>query len=116
MGGSLVDFSMEFYKCDVSEALQKLFFHPQKIINNNYLRPLFHLHKNSLLNYKDAIETGIRIIAAKQPINDLFLCRYVRQRRIEKSIADRYSYEVCFTAGEKEKIYKAVGFKNNARV
>ncbi len=106
---------MEFYKCGVSDALQKLSsFHPQKFVKNNYQRPLFHLHENSLLNYKDATETGIRIIAAKQPLDDLGLCRYVRQRRIEKSIADNYAYEVHFTAGEKEKIYRAVGFKNNA--
>ncbi len=37
-----------------------------------------------------------------------------KTRRIEKSIAERYAYEVHFTAGEKEKIYRAIGFKNNA--
>lgn len=72
------------------------------------------MHQNSLENHKDARETGIRIIAAKQPIDDLALCRYIRQRRIEKNIADRYGYEVHSTAGEKEKIYRAVAFKNNA--
>ncbi len=79
-GGKLIDFITEFYRCDTSEALQKLFFfHPQHLQDNNYQRPLFHLHQNSLINHKDARETGIRIIAAKQPINDLALCRYVRQ-------------------------------------
>ncbi len=114
-GGRLVDFIIEFYCCETSEALQKIsFFQPQISSNNNYQRPLFHLHQNSLENHKDARETGIRIIAAKQPINDLALCRYVRQRGIKKSIADSYAYEVHFTVGEKEKIYRAVGFKNNA--
>lgn len=114
-GGSLIDFVVEFYKCDVNNALQKLSsFHPQKLVNNNHQRPLFHLHENSLLNHRDATETGIRIIAAKQPVDDLFLCRYVRQRSIEKTIVDTYAYEVNFTAGEKEKIFKAIGFKNNA--
>lgn len=114
-GGRLVDFIIEFYCCETSEALQKIsFFQPQISSNNNYQRPLFHLHQNSLENHKDARETGIRIIAAKQPINDLVLCRYVRQRGIKKSIADSYAYEVHFTVGEKEKIYRAVGFKNNA--
>ena len=42
------------------------------------------------------------------------LCRYLRQRRIEKSIAGKYCYEVQFTNADKEKIYKAIGFKNNA--
>lgn len=113
-GGKLIDFITEFYRCDASDALQKIvFFHPRNL-QNNYQRPLFHLHQNSLENHKDARETGIRIIAAKQPIDDLALCRYIRQRRIEKNIADRYGYEVHSTAGEKEKIYRAVAFKNNA--
>ncbi len=115
-GGSLIDFVMEKYCCDVSEALQKLsFFHPQYISKNNPERPWFHLHKSCLLNHhEDTRETGIRIIAAKQPIEDLTLCRYLKQRNISKSIADALCYEVHFAAGEKEKIYRAIGFKNNA--
>jgi len=47
-GGKLVDFAMEFYHCDVSEALQKIsFFQPQNNLQNNNVRPPFHLHKNS---------------------------------------------------------------------
>ena len=114
-GGKLVDFTMEFYRCDVSEALQKIsFFHPQNKFKNNVVRSQFHLPKNSLGDKKDARETAIKIIAAKQPIHDLMLCRYLLQRRIDKSIADRYCHEVHFTNADREKIYKAVGFKNNA--
>ncbi len=114
-GGRLIDFVMEKYRCDVSEALQKLsFLHPQDIIKNNLERSWLHLHENSLLHHEDARETGIRIIAAKQPIEDLMLCRYVRQRNISKNIADKWCYEVHFVAGEKEKVYRAIGFKNNA--
>ncbi|MDE3184186.1 MAG: toprim domain-containing protein [Bacteroidota bacterium] len=114
-GGKLIDFAMEFYRCDVSEALQKLsFFHPQNDFKNKLVRPQFHLQENSLADNKDARETAIKIIAAKQPIQDLVLCRYLWQRRIDKSIADRYCHEVHFTNADKEKIYKAIGFKNNA--
>jgi CHC2 zinc finger/Toprim-like len=110
-GGSLLDFVIEFHKCDVSEALQKLSsFHPQ----NNYERPRFHPNENSLLHHEDARETGIRIIKVKQPIEDLLLCRYIKQRNISKNIADSWCHEVHFRAGEKEKIYRAIGFKNNA--
>jgi hypothetical protein len=69
---------------------------------------------NSLINYKDARETAINIIAAKQPILEPWLCSYLNQRRIEKFIANKYCYEVEFTNCENEKIFKAIGFKNNA--
>ena len=114
-GGKLIDFVMEFYHCNVSEALQKVsFFQPQNNLQNNNVRPQFHLQENTLLNQQDSRETTIKIIAAKKPVEDLMLCRYLRQRRIEKSVADTYCYEVQFTNADREKIYKAIGFKNNA--
>ncbi len=114
-GGSPIDFLTEFYNCDVSEALKKLsFLRPQSFVKNNVNRSRFHLHENSLIHHGDASQTGIRIIAAKQPIEDLALCRYIKQRNISKNIADTWCHEVHFTAGEKEKMYRAVGFKNNA--
>ncbi|HUZ61069.1 MAG TPA: CHC2 zinc finger domain-containing protein [Hanamia sp.] len=114
-GGKLIDFAMEFYRCDVSEALQKIsFFHPQNNFKNKLVRPQFHLPKNSVADNQDARETAIKIIAAKQPIQDLVLCRYLLQRRIDKGIADSYCHEVHFTNADTDKIYKAIGFKNNA--
>ena len=98
---------MEMHQCDVREALQKLsFFHPQNMVKNSPERPRFHLYENSLIHYEDASQTGIRIIAAKHPIDDPLLCRYLRQRNISKNIAEKWCYEVDFTAGEKEKIYR----------
>ena len=89
-------------------------FQPQNNLKNNIERPHFHLQENSLLNHQDARETAIKIIAAKQPIQDLLLCRYLKQRSIAKNIADKYCYEVQFTNAGKEKTYTAIGFKNNA--
>ncbi|MEP6466341.1 MAG: toprim domain-containing protein [Parafilimonas sp.] len=77
-------------------------------------RPPFHLHENSLINHRDVAETAIEIIAAKQPITDMVLCRYLEQRRVDKSIADRYCYEVQFKFSNKENKYTAIGFKNSA--
>jgi len=114
-GGKLVAFVMEFYRCNISEALQKFSsFHPQKSSQTIVTRRLFQSTENSLLNNGNATETAIKIIAAKKPIEDLVLCRYLKQRRIEKSVADTYCCEVQFTINNKEKIYKAIGFKNNA--
>ena len=114
-GGSLVDFVTEYYRCNLSEALQKISsFHPQKDLQNTVARPPFHPNKNNVFPVSDSRETVIKIIAAKKPVQDLMLCRYLRQRRIEKSIADKYCYEVLFRVNNKDKDYRAIGFKNNA--
>jgi len=115
-GGSLVDFAIEYYHpTDIREALQKIsFFQRQKYLQNNFKRPRFHLYQESIFKETDTRETAIRIIATKHPIEDLWLCRYLKQRKIEKSIADKYCYEVNFTNGSNDKIYIALGFKNNA--
>ncbi len=81
---------------------------------SNQQRPPFHLHENSLINHRDAAETAIEIIAAKQPITDMVLCRYLKQRRIDKNIADSYCYEVTFKFSNKDTQHTAIGFKNSA--
>jgi|ERR1035437_7548644 DNA primase len=114
-GGNLVDFATEYYRCDVSDALQKIVsFQEQKnLLKNIAERPPVH-PQNILLRDKDAEETAIKILAAKQPLNDPTLCRYLEQRKIGKTIADRYCYEVLFKLTNKEKAYRAIGFKNIA--
>jgi hypothetical protein len=80
---------MEYYRCNVYEALQKIIsFHKQNAFQNNVTRPTIHLHENNLLKEAPARELSIKIIAAKQPILDLMLCSYLKQRRIDKKIAD----------------------------
>lgn len=113
-GGKLVDFAMEYYHYNVSDALQKVsFFQGRMPFQNIAIRPPLHSHQNSLLDARNAKETAVKIIPAKQPTQDLMLCRYLKQRRIEKYIADKYCHEVLFTNSGKEKEYKAIGFKNN---
>lgn len=114
-GGTLIDFLTEFYKSSVSEVLQKLsFFNRQEIKHPSISIPRVHLHENSLLNNKDESVTCIRILSTKEVIEDPLLCQYLKQRNISKSIADIWCNEVHFTMNEKEKIYRALGFKNNA--
>ncbi len=56
-GGSLVDFVMELYHCNVSKALQKFsFFHLQNIVRIDPERPWFHLHENSTLRLNSLYE------------------------------------------------------------
>jgi Toprim-like/CHC2 zinc finger len=114
-GGNLVDFTTEYFHCTISEALQKISsFHPQKHLQNIVVRPPFHSSENSLFKEAETRETAIKIIAAKKPIHDLMLCRYLRQRKIEKSIADKYCHEIIFNLNDTEKEYRAIGFKNSA--
>ena len=152
-GGTVVDFAVQYFNCDVSKALQKIadtlsnhqtrfvstempssvifpevqqceLFdadnslsqkqNTQKRIDTNHERPPFHLHKNSLIQHKDAAETAIQIIAAKKPITDLMLRRYLKERRIAKTVVDIYCHEVLFKFTNKDKEYTAIGFKNSA--
>ena len=85
-----------------------------KTQKSNQQRPPFHLHENSLINHKDTAETAIEIIAVKQPITDMVLCRYLNQRRIDKTVADTYCYEVVFKFSNKYAKHVAIGFKNSA--
>jgi hypothetical protein len=115
IGGNLVDFATKFYHCNVSGVLQKIsFFQQQKSPENIVARSPFHSHQNTLFNEGAERETAIKIIAAKQPIQGLVLCRYLKHRRIEKNIANKYCHEVVFAIAGREKLYSAIGFKNNA--
>jgi hypothetical protein len=114
-GGTLVDFTIEYYHCNnVAEALQNLsFFQGQNLFQNSCNRPPFHSYEHNTFP-DDTRETAIRIIAAKQPIQNPILCRYLNQRKIEKNIANKYCYEIQFTNVSNDKTYIAIGFKNNA--
>ncbi len=114
-GGRLIDFATEYYGCNVYDALQKIVsFHPQNTFQNNITTSPIHLHENSLVKNAPARELSIKIITAKQPILDLMLCSYLKQRRIAKNIADKFCHEVAYKNAGKETTYKAIGFKNNA--
>ena len=79
-GGTAIDFVIQYFNCDVQQALQKLEAHiahkrVRFLMNNakgneNQLSfqqqkdTLFHLHENSLINEGHAAETAIKIIAA----------------------------------------------------
>jgi len=96
---------------------QELFVGNNNIVNtenSNQQRPPFHLHENSLINHKDAAETAIEIIAAKKPITDPLLCRYLKQRKIDKNTADKYCNEVIFKFSNKDAKHTVIGFKNSA--
>ncbi|MGN6213659.1 toprim domain-containing protein, partial [Parafilimonas sp.] len=87
--------------------------HPTEVVKRK-TDTLFHLHENSMINEGHAAERAIKIIAAKQPITHPLLCRYLKERGINKNVADRYCHEVSFKLNNKEREHISIGFKNNA--
>lgn len=102
-GGSLVDFGILYYQCSVSELLQKL-DSPSLSINQQQ-----KTRNNLLLESEE--RNPIKILSV-QEISSYSLINYLRSRRIEKDIADKYLKEVHFKIGDKT--YFALGFRNNA--
>jgi hypothetical protein len=113
-GGDVIEFVTQFFSCNVSEALQKISsFHRQK--NLSYPSEKVSLHKDQNLlvsGINDTTGTSIKITAAKQPVTNFFLWCYLKKRRINQSIANKYCTEISFELNNK--IYKAIGFKNAA--
>ena len=114
-GGKTIDFAVQYFKCSVAEALDKIASFQQQ---NGHQKPIetppFHLQKNAIKAHTGARETAIQIIAAKKPINDLMLCRYLKDRKINRMIADKFCHEVAFTINEKPTPFRAIGFENNS--
>ena len=111
-GGRLVDFVMEYYRCNTSEALQIIVsFHQQKKEKNAEKFP-FQAHENTIKNILAEDENRIIITGAKQPITDLSLCNYATKRRIDNDVLNEWCREVSFSLNNKD--YKAIGFKNAA--
>ena len=113
-GGNVVEFAAQFFICNVSEALQKISsFHQQKKSLYSVHKTSLSKHQNFFINgsHEDA-EAGIKIITSKQPITDFSLYCYLKKRRINPSIADKYCREVSFELNAR--IYKTIGFKNSA--
>jgi len=111
-GGKLVDFVMEFYGCNTSEALQKIVsFHPQEMLIATLTPPL-KIPEKEIKNVPVEHENRIIITGVKHPITDVNLCRYAAKRKINTDVLNEWCREICFSLNNRE--YKAIGFKNNA--
>src|SRR3954453_22218537 len=112
-GGSVVEFAIQFFSCNVSEALMKISsFHQQKNVSNSVQKTSFRNYPNLSKRGDDNVESAIKTIASKQPVTDFFLSCYIKKRRIDHRIANKYCSEISFELNDK--IYKAIGFKNTA--
>ncbi len=125
-GGNFIDFGILFHRCTVAELLQKVDgFCPvrEPFLSKDVLRMqpgtlkthsiLGNAAENFSANFFEnpAGNSGIKITDARE-ISDTFLLNYLRQRRINLSVANAFCKEVYFTLNDKN--YRAIGFKNNA--
>jgi hypothetical protein len=117
-GGNFIDFGIVFHRCTVSELLQKLSDNSQ-VFSQNLLpaaiKKLQHFSGADLISHGNAKNIGAYssiIVTDAREISDPFLLNYLRQRRINLSVANTFCREVSFTLNDKN--YRAIGFKNNA--
>jgi hypothetical protein len=104
-GGKLVDFACIYYNCSIPDALQKISGQPAKID--------FSFHKQKAnISLPESEDRTIQIISVKSPILDHSLNRYLEQRNIDLSVANRFCKEIRYKVGENT--FCAIGFKNNS--
>ena len=105
-GGNLIDFGILYFKCSVSELLDKLSnqhpfsFHPQlSIPKKNEVTPAGEKARIAIMDIRDSIQL-------------LSLQKYLLIRKIPLPIANRFCKEVDFHLYDKKNT--AIGFKNSA--
>jgi len=117
-GGNFIDFGILFHRCTVAELLQELgdnslfptpVLLPKKIQTHSIVSDSASISGDSIKN--PVTNPSIRITDVRE-ISDTFLLNYLRQRRINLSVANTFCKEVYFTLNDKN--YRAIGFKNNA--
>jgi hypothetical protein len=101
-GGTLVDFVCALDGCDISRALQK--------IESGEGQHLFSFPPQKSTSEPE--ENRIKIARVSEGITDMVLARYLHQRNIPKTIAEKFCQQITYQSGEK--LYCAIGFKNNA--
>ncbi len=99
-GGTLIDFGLRYFNCSVPDFLEKL------SINS----PFHPLLSSSSTKSPTAAASPL-VITGIHPINSLDLLLYLKDRRIDFSIAIRYCKQVVFEIDNK--FNKALGFAND---
>lgn len=98
-GGNLIDFAILHDGCTVGEFLSKM------------LSSSFHPLPRKEIKLNEAPGKKIEVISDKS-LRKYPLLKYLRERRIDLEVADKYCREVTFRIGEKE--YYGIGFKNDS--
>ena len=104
IGGDLIDFGKLCHKCSVKELLTKL---------ENQSNGIISFHQQPAGEKKDIhITEGKITVMDNREISSLLLIKYLHERNISLTIANRFCSEVDFDLYRKK--HTAIGFKNNS--
>jgi DNA primase (bacterial type) len=113
-GGNIIDFGIYYYKCSVSELLDRLLG-----VGGRPVQPILQgLPSSTTAGLRAAAgekkdDTAGRIIVVNvRPLNEMVLLQYLDQRRIRVAVARQFCHEVEFSLYEKT--HTAIGFPNNS--
>lgn len=98
IGGTLIDFGILYHNCTIRELLEKLDG------NFSFHQPIVVCQQRS------SSVSDLRLISEK-PIVSFSLLHYLKQRRINESVAKQYCREISFLMNGKS--YVAIGFRND---
>jgi hypothetical protein len=112
-GGNLIDFGIQYFRCPVSELLNRL---SEMQLGNTFS---FHLPSHTPTN-STSLAAGEKekngdskiVVLEHRPLADLSLLDYLKSRSIPKEIAGRFCREVYFLLYGKQ--HTAIGFPNRS--
>lgn len=102
-GGTIIDFGMAYFGCQIPELLQKL---------GEYLNT--HLALPQQINQPPAaIGSDERkiVVLRQMPISDSLLIGYLGSRKISLEVANQFCREITYSVGNLD--YAAIGFPND---
>lgn len=103
VGGSVADFAMRYYKCDLSTALEQISSGHTTALNSDFVPPV-----NSDSNKANKLV----VIDAISPIQYQPLLDYLKFRKVDPGVASRFCREIVYENDSNK--FRAIGFKNNA--
>jgi hypothetical protein len=107
-GGKAIDFVMQYFKCPITEALNKIsLFHRQSITVS-----ITKSEQSNGLSDPRSIESAIKIVSLNEPITDANLLHYLEKRRIPVETANAYCKQASYALNDKT--YIALSLKNTA--
>jgi hypothetical protein len=107
-GRKAIDFVMHYFRCPITEALNKIsFFHRQNI-------PVSLKKSDDSTSISDArnFESAIKVISLDESITDAKLLHCLEKRKIPVEIANAYCKQASYALYDKT--YTALAFKNTA--
>lgn len=102
-GGTIIDFGMAYFNCDIPELLQKM---------EGHLTTHFH-HPQQTRQRPITIGSDERkiLVVGQRPISNSLLIEYLGSRMISLEEANQFCREITYRVGDRD--YTAIGFPND---